>query len=347
MRIGLVARGENRGLGLQTWEAFRHLNPTATLLVDMGELARGFPSFPERFPGATRVRFDGHRFSDTDLVRDWLTTVDVVYTAETAYQWAMCKWARQAGVATVVHTNPELHRTVEDRDGHEPSMWWNPTGWHMDLLTDAGWTRAPVVEVPMPVATERFRQREPADRVRFLHVLGHVASADRNGSSIVARALRRVRAGQTWTVRAQLPGVFREPANVTADLTVAGPVDNYWDLYNDADVLVMPRRYGGLCLPVQEAMAAGLAVVMSDCAPNRRWPIVPLLAERPSKLNRRGIIVHAPNFVDLVQITDRLETNPGEVDDWSARSLRWAAENSWDALLPVWVDALTNAANRI
>ena len=35
-----------------------------------------------------------------------------------------------------------------------------------------------------------------------------------------------------------------------------GGVANYWDAYDGYDALVLPRRYGGLCLPVQEGMAA-------------------------------------------------------------------------------------------
>lgn len=347
MRIGLIVRGEDRGLGVQTWEAWRHLRPEATLLVDMGDLARGFPSHPERFPGATVAKFDGHRFEDVDLVRDWLAHLDVVYTAETVYDWRLCDWARAAGTAVVVHTNPELHRLVEARDGIEPTMWWNPTDWHMDLLTDGGWTRAPVVEMPMPVALDRFPSKlVPAkDRPTFLHVMGHRAMADRNGSSVVARTLRRVRAGQSWVLRSQDPKGFGA-LKTDADVIVVEPETNYWDLYGGADVLVMPRRYGGLCLPVQEAMAAGLAVVMSDCSPNRRWPIIPLLAESPRKLNTRGIVVHAPNFVDLAVVCDRLDNDPEEVWAAKAASTRWANANGWKELMPRWLDGLMDAAER-
>ena len=56
MRVGVVARGENRGLGIQSWETARALDARA-LVVDMGELARGFPSDPGRFDDPTVVRY--------------------------------------------------------------------------------------------------------------------------------------------------------------------------------------------------------------------------------------------------------------------------------------------------
>ena len=41
MRVGLIARAEDRGLGVQTWEWSRGMRPDETLIVDMGELGGG------------------------------------------------------------------------------------------------------------------------------------------------------------------------------------------------------------------------------------------------------------------------------------------------------------------
>jgi glycosyltransferase involved in cell wall biosynthesis len=48
-------------------------------------------------------------------------------------------------------------------------------------------------------------------------------------------------------------------------------VTNYWDNYSSGDVLLMPRRFGGLCLPVNEALGAGMPVIMPDISPNNTW----------------------------------------------------------------------------
>jgi glycosyltransferase involved in cell wall biosynthesis len=48
------------------------------------------------------------------------------------------------------------------------------------------------------------------------------------------------------------------------------------ELYTRVDALILPRRYGGLCLPMNEALLSGLPVIMPDCSPNNdvlpeRW----------------------------------------------------------------------------
>jgi glycosyltransferase involved in cell wall biosynthesis len=47
-----------------------------------------------------------------------------------------------------------------------------------------------------------------------------------------------------------------------------GDPDDQAELYTDFDALILPRRYGGLCLPMNEALLSGLPVIMPDCSPN-------------------------------------------------------------------------------
>jgi len=47
-------------------------------------------------------------------------------------------------------------------------------------------------------------------------------------------------------------------------------LENSCDLYKDFDALILPRKYGGLCLPVNEALMSGLPVIMTDISPNNK-----------------------------------------------------------------------------
>jgi glycosyltransferase involved in cell wall biosynthesis len=47
-------------------------------------------------------------------------------------------------------------------------------------------------------------------------------------------------------------------------------VTNREDLYNGYDAMVLPRRYAGLCLPMNEALISGLPVFMTDISPNNQ-----------------------------------------------------------------------------
>ena len=347
LRVGMLARCEDRGLGIQTWEWYRHIEPDRTLLVEMGDRARNFRQSPERYPDATRVVLGGDDRLDEATVRAWLRGLDVVYTAETFYDWRIVEWANDLGVATVCHVNPEfyVHRVRPDLTA--PTRWWNPTSWRMGTLPKGA------RHVPVPIATDRWpdaRDRivdrvAKGDRIRFLHVVGHPAAADRNGTRLFLSAVRRTTAAfdvGLSTQSGRLPAM-RWPKAVRWS-TTTDSVDNYWRLYDDADVLVIPRRYGGLCLPALEAMGAGLAVVMPAVSPQvDDWPPV-----RTVPTTARGSIDTPAGRVPLHDVAVGALTSL--LDEWAqdqpgtrAEGLRarlWAEGRSWDRLRPEIVGAL-------
>lgn len=340
MRLGLIARSDPRGLGIQTRAVYDHLHPDRTLVIDMGDLGRGYPTHhADWYPDGTVIPFDGHRLPEL-TVRSWLEGLDVVYTAETPYDHRLPIWCHQHGVALVIHMNPEFDHWTGDPTNPHPDTFWSATTWRHELLP------AGTHVVPMPVATNpRARLRDGAGGL--LHVVGRRALADRNGTNIVFRSWRTSHAHARWTITTQdrLP-MARPPRHIA--LHASGPVDNPNDLYELGDVLVLPRRYGGLCLPAQEAMAAGLPVVMTDVSPNRDWPIIPIPARRGMPVHTAAgqIVTAEVNPRDLAQVTDALIGQPAQVCAMSARALQWATEHSWEALTPLWIRELELAAER-
>lgn len=343
MKVGLIARGEDRGLGIQTWEAYRHLRPERTLLVDMGELGRGFAVHADRYPDATVASFDGHQFPDT--VRDWLDGLDVVLSCETLYDWRLADWGREQGVATVVQVNPEFYKH-HDLDLPHPTMWWNPTTWRHDHLPRSA------RHVPVPVALDRFAQTARPDREepRFLHVVGKRAAGDRNGTQLLVMALRRTRSTFTIEVVTQERRMPSMNVQRNLDLRVRlGGREDYWDLYEDFDALVLPRRYGGLCLPAQEAMAAGMAVLMPACEPNTAmWPVLPLRCEPGIELNTPGgpVVLADTDLRSMAAAMDGLVENRQQLAHHQAEASAWAATHSWAALAGLYADELARAADR-
>lgn len=334
MRLGLVARADDTGLGVQSWEFFRAMQPERTLLVEMGRGAhRQFDTHYEWYPGATRVTFAGGRLPEHDT-RRWLKGLDVVFAAETFYDPDFYDWADSAGVATVVQANPELLRPL-DVLPQSPTAWWAPTSWRLEHLPEG--TRV----VPVPVADDRFSFRIPerAGPLRVLHVEGHRALADRNGTNLVYAALRRVVGPMQLTMltqeRRQSVPVTRRARPGLQIKSQAGGVGNYWDLYADQDVLVLPRRYGGLSLVAQEAMASGLAVVMTDAEPQcSTWPIVPVRG-RPSdtvKMNCGSVQLTDANPVELARVLTELAHDPESLQAAQIESLKWAMQNRWSVL---------------
>jgi hypothetical protein len=303
MTLGLIVRATETGLGYQTYEMWRHLRPDVTVCIDVSPISnhRSQPQHLEWYPDAVITPWSGHRHPVTDDALDALASCDTVLSVETWYDLRI----PQQAARSVLYVNPELYRAEE-----VATHYWAPTSWEIDRLP-AG-TRV----VPMPVATDRPWRRGEG----FLAVEGTGAMGDRNGVDIAREAARL--AGVPLQVASQLDG-----------RGVAEP----WDLYALGDVLVLPRRYGGLSLVAQEAMAAGLAVVMPDCEPNA-WPVNLVMGRYLG-----SVVVPGGRFAtfraDPVALAE-LMRDRSWVPTYQRRSLQWAAEHSWDVLLPRWEEAL-------
>lgn len=344
VKVGLFgARADDRGLGRLTLDFYLHMRPDRTLVVDMGTWARQFKQHLGRYPDATVVAFNGGQL-DPLVMRRFFTGLDVAIMYETAYDHRAYEIARAAGCRTVLYSMPEFHRhATEDLPG--PDVVWLPTCWRADLIPGAR-------VVPAPVALDEAGA-VPArpGRLRVLHVAGHRASGDRNGTIPFLRALRSVRSDAAVRVMTQDPrlpkvqGITRQRVQVDV-----GGVEDHWRLYDRADLLVMPRRYGGLCLPVQEALAAGLAVAMTGCEPNpQTWPIAPIAWGPGPTISTPGgrVELADPDTGSIAEVIDRLAGDPAELAALRAASTAWAETHSWDALRPLYLAELERAARPV
>lgn len=337
MNVGLIARADNRGLGTMTHAFYRAMRPAKTLLVELGAKTRqGFESWPERYPDATVVDWDGDCL-DEPTVRCWLEGLDVVYSAETFYDVRLVEWAEQAGVATVLHVMPEFYRADV-----RPTVVWTPTTWRRDTLPDS--TRTVPVPVEFPDRGVDYFRDGP---LRLVHVAGHRAAGDRNGTLIVLQALRMIRRPVEVRIFCQDP---RMPSarGISPRVRLAtriGGVEDRWSQYDDADLLVLPRRYGGLCLPVHEAAASRLGLVLSATSPNDDWPAM-LLHARPGGSVRTAAGEIGFANVDpriLATAIDSLAQDPGTVERLRRLASEWANDHSWAALRPLYETELAAA----
>lgn len=343
MKLGLVARADDRGLGLLTWAFARHMKPDRTLVIDMGQLARGFTQHVDRYPDALVVPFDGHYLPE-HMVRKWLRGLDCVYFAETAYDWRFVTWANDAGVATVCMAMAEFWRHPREPDLPMPTQVWAPTNWRLDLLPPG----TPVVPVPVEDDVWTLIPAGTGERLQVVHVAGHRAAGDRNGTLQVLGAVRNMRGPIDVTIHCQderLPVVRPPSADVTLRL-VPGGQQSRPDLFAGAHVLLMPRRYGGLCMPAQEALGAGLALAMSQCPPNvGSWPLVALRGQYESRQPTPSGDVRSftcdPRYI--ASMMDGLARNPERVVTLQTAGVAWAKAHSWSELGPVYRQRLAEA----
>lgn len=355
MRVGMIARAEDRGLGNLTWEWHRAMQPERTLIViPEGVQKAGLKSHVERYGfgdpatvgehNVAWARFDGQLHEPA--VREWLDGLDVVYSAETFYDWRMCDWAREQNVATVCHAMPEFfHADIADR----PTQWWAPTRWRLNTLPEG----ARVMPVPVPVdrwprAWSQMGERE----VRWLHIAGAQTIQDRNGTKAFMRALQLVRGKHEVTIATQEPlsWAYAPVATSVRVNVISTNEPDYWKLYAHGNALIMPRRYAGLCMPVLEAMGAGLAVIMSDMAPqNEEWPVATVATTEGFPVRLMGGKIPtgdvAPNA--LAQRMDQWVQDPERMVEARSRSRDWAENHSWQALKPTVIAELERAVAQL
>jgi len=335
MRLGLIARADNRGLGQQTWAVQRNLHPAKTMVVDC-DSAQPLDLHLERFPNAYIVRGLPSAYE----YQQFLDGLDAVYTAETGYG-DLWTHANKAGVKTVLHANYEF---LDPRD--QPSVWAAPSPWFLDRFP------AGTQHLPVPIEIDRFPVTEkPLHASRFLHVVGRPAIHDRNGTLDLLQALQHVTATITMTVTCQVPGYvgslihdhnIRTPNNVTLILDSVDR-DFYWTAYQHQDALILPRRFGGLCLPANEAIGAGIPVIMPNIDPNNTWLCQAWLTESMLAGDFRAkqhIPFYRTNPELLAAKIDQLALDEDFYGHsvYMANNLRTAL--SWDKLAPQYLEVL-------
>jgi hypothetical protein len=317
-RLGVIARADDGGLGNQTRELVEHLQPEISLVVLMGESARGSEQ-PSRFHGHEVVFNHGPKLFD-EVMADVLARCDVLYTIEGPYHLDLFEWCDRAGTELVIHANPELYRNWPC---HRLLI---PTSWREDRLP------ATAELLPFPINTERVRPAGRSEIPSLVHLTGP-AMLDRQGTSLVLDALPFVQHECHLWIRREEPAAGPERyGSVTVEWVP--PAVDYWDaLPPGCWALLQPRRYGGLSLCIQEAAARGMFTISLDRDPEASFyrdltRRAVLTDEQPYPMAGGQIGVAETDPRILAAAIDQFIDQPGD----PAEPLAWAEAHSWHAL---------------
>lgn len=305
MRLGIIARSDNTGLGNQTKELVDMLNPHKVLLIDSTPFNKN-QQFPKKYSGYDVSINVG--FLNSRAAQNFIRSVDVVLTCETFYNNAFVQLARKNNVKTVLQYNYEFLDYLQNNSIPLPDILLAPSEWNIEDVISKFGDRCAVKFLPPPTDPRNFEKAKSLNSTkskRLLHVAGKIAHNDRNGTQTVIEMMKYSRANYELVIASQsLIDPIDDP-RVTIDY---GNKLTNEELYLGYDALILPRRYAGLCLPMNEALVSGLPVFMTDISPNNK--ILPSEWLVPAKhlgsfMTRTNIDYYEADPKALAELVDR------------------------------------------
>jgi len=277
MRLGIIARSDKTGLGNQTHELVKMLSPDKILLINSFYFNRN-KQFPQTYNGYN-VKETSRGFANEQEVREFLKDLDAVLSCETFYNRNFVKIAKELGVKTFLQYNFEFLDNLRNEDWPLPDVLIAPSLWNFDFVLKKFKDKCDVVHLPPPTSPEKFklaRESNLTDHNRILHVAGKIADSDRNGTNTIMQMLAYSKADYELVITVQNPDRLKKISGDSRLKIDDSNPNNSEDLYINFDAMVLPRRYAGLCLPMNESLISGLPVFMTDISPNntvlpREW----------------------------------------------------------------------------
>ena len=327
MNLGMLVRADRTGLGNQTYNYWKFLKPYKTVIVDIWNL-NGNKSNWDLYPDA----HISHGFPTNEFIDEFLKGLDIIFTVETPYNYYLFQRAKELGIKSIMQYNWEFLDYLNQPDLPRCDLLLAPSLWHLDDMDNLDLN---FKHLPVPIDREKLPFKQRTKCKVFLHIAGKKTFMDRNGTDIFLAAIPYVKSDVKFVIRSQqeLSGL------VDNRLTMINTeVDNYWELYNGEDVLVMPRKYGGLCLPLSESLSMGMIPLMTDCEPQSLFLKEESLVspfDVKKIMTRTEIDCFETSPIRLAEKIDALANLPEDkVKELSNHSDKIASLWSWETLLP-------------
>lgn len=270
-RLGIISRADLTGLGVQSRNWVRLLNPDKVIVINSSPFNGNEQHFEWYSGRRGAFKIDG--FIRPTEINQILDNIDVLLTFEIPYNYQLIAVARARGIKTIIQNNWEFTDYLSQPHLPLPDLLVNHSYWHLDEQKN----RWPGITeyCPSPIFTDDFKDISTNNilrnsKLRFLHVAGRKTYQDRNGTNNLLEAIKLIPEEYDFelVIKAQSADIENiDDKRVLIDRS--SPVDEK-ELYRDFDVMIMPRRYGGACLPMGEALMSNLPVIMPNIDPNNK-----------------------------------------------------------------------------
>ena len=268
MKLGIIARSDNTGLGNQTMELVKMLNPDKILLIN-SQFFNNNKQHPEWYKGYNVIETRKGMPKTSEII-EFLEGLDVVISCETFYHLELVDRAKKQGTKTILQYNYELFGNLSNPEWTLPDVLLAPSIWNLDVVVQKFGSKTKVMHLPPPTDQSLFNEAREInlskDHKRILHIAGKKAAKDRNGTESILEMIKYSKEDYELVIKSQTPlNLVSKDSRVKVEI---GDPDNRQDMYTGFDAMVLPRRYAGLCLPMNEALMSALPVFMTDISPN-------------------------------------------------------------------------------
>lgn len=329
-RLGLIVVATETGLGYQTRDYYNHLKPDKTILIDISSL-NGMPQHYEWYESPMII----NGLPTDQQIDMMLDDIDVLLTAETMYNLNLYKRAKVRGVKTICVENPEFYDHMLYPEYAMPDLIILPSKWYEPMITEHARSRGTqVVQLHHPVDRDQFPFRLRTSH-QTMHLAGNPAANDRNGTYDY---LNVVPEGTVIIQDQNMANVLRSNYRHS---TIWTDIHDNSSIYDYGDIMVLPRKYGGNCLPLNEALSRGMPVIMTDISPNNQflpaeWLVKAQVVGQFSP--RFPIDIYEADYDALREKITWFQNCDIEAESRKADAL--AETISWTTLLPKWRAAI-------
>jgi hypothetical protein len=268
MRLGIIARSDNTGLGNQTRELVNMLNPNKILLINSAPFNNNKQN-PDWYKDYN-VYSTKNGMPTTKEIVWFLKDVDVVISCETFYHLDLVDLARQQGTKTILQYNYELFGNLTNPNWSLPDVLLSPSLWNIEIVKEKFGSVCDVIHLPPPTNESLFNKAKDnnlsKDHNRILHIAGKKAAKDRNGTESIFEMIKHSKEDYELVIKSQTP-LNPNCKDSRVKIEIGNPASRE-DMYDGFDAMILPRRYAGLCLPMNEALMSALPVFMTNVSPN-------------------------------------------------------------------------------
>lgn len=357
MKVGSLVYATDQGLGILAKSFYDAGIVTDALVIRHGRR----PEHDEWYPSCGRI---SDLRAGRHVIREFCKAMDVMLFFETPFDWNLIQFCREIGTKTALMPMHECHPKdqMPGTGAAPPDLYLCPSliewqHFHPSKFI-SGQTRSAFLPVPVSVP---WRKRERAEV--FIHNAGWGGLRGRNGTLELLKSWRYVRSQAKLIIRSQ------EQLELTRDerlsnggnaIFLVNSTVLYNQLWDEGDVFIMPEKFNGLSLPLQEARAAGMLVMCGDRWPMNDWlpnneraaangghipyqklnPLIPVSCYVRSCVSGRCL-----NFDEAVFEPKAIAV---KIDEWYGQDIStyselgkvWAQEMSWEVLGPKYREVL-------